>query len=111
MGDHSTHIFGSMEESDENVEEEEAEEEPEEEQEEEDDSGSSEEEGEVEDDESDLWRLLRQEVWEDLKELYLKEVQRFLEREKTQTYVANAAFNACATTCFHQGSTLVDPPF
>ena len=54
-------------ENDKNVEEEEAEEEPEEELEEE-DSGSSEEEGEVEDDEPDLWRLLRQEVREDLKE-------------------------------------------
>ena len=36
----------------------------------------------MEDDEPDPWRPLLQELWEDLKEFYLKEVQRFLDREE-----------------------------
>ena len=73
--------------SDENVEEEEEveEEKPEEEQEEEEDSSSSEEEEEADDDEPDLWSLLCQNVREDLKETYLKEVQQFLIRENPKT--------------------------
>ena len=83
--------------NDENVDEEEAEEEPEEEQDEEEDSGSSEEEGGAQDDEP--WRPLRQEVGEDLKEPYMKEVQRFLERGKTQTYAENATFSSLLPVC------------
>ena len=90
MSDHSSDIFDSMEEE-------------EHEEEEEQDKGSSsseeeqgeEEDGEVEDDEADYdpWRPLRQKVGGDLKEPYLKEVQRFLDREKSQDYAENAAFN------------------
>ena len=95
-------IFGPVEEnSDENIEEEveeeeEEEEDPDEEQEEkEDDTSSSEEEGEADDDdETDPWSPLRQKVGEDLKETYLKEVQQFLDRGKSQHYAENAAFNA-----------------
>ena len=49
----------------------------------------------MEDDEPDYdpWRQLRQKVGEDLKEPYLQEVQRFLDKEKTQDYAENAAFN------------------
>ena len=95
----STDMFGPVaENNDENVEEEpeeEEEEEPEEEQEpEEDTSSTEEEEEEADDDESDPWSPLRQEVGEDIKEPYLKEVQQFLERGKSQTYAENAAFNA-----------------
>ena len=61
------------------------EEKPEEEQEEEEDSSSSEEEEEADDDEPDLWSLLCQNVREDLKETYLKEVQQFLIRENPKT--------------------------
>ena len=95
----STDMFGPVAEKyDENVEEEpeeEEEEEPEEEQEpEEDTSSTEEEEEEADDDESDPWSPLRQEVGEDIKEPYLKEVQQFLDRGKSQTYAENAAFNA-----------------
>ena len=93
----STDIFGPVEENnDENieeVEEEQEEEEPEEEPEEE-ETSSSEEEGEADDDdEPDPWSPLRQNVGEDLKETYLKEVQQFLDRGKSQHYAENAAFN------------------
>ena len=89
--------FGPVEDNnDENVEEEEEvdEVEPEEEQEEEEDSSSSEEEEEADDDEPDPWSPLRQNVGEDLKEIYLKEVQQFLDKGKSQNYAENAAFNA-----------------
>ena len=77
--------------NEENVE---AEEEPEEEQEEEEDTSSTEEEEEADDDELDPWSLLRQKVGEDLQEPYLKEVQQFLYRGKSQAYAEDAAFNA-----------------
>jgi len=96
MDDRSTDIFGPVEDnSDENVEEEEEvdKEEPEEEQEEEEDSSSSEEEEEADDDEPDPWSPLRQNVGEDVKETYLKEVQQFLDKRKSQNYAENAAFN------------------
>ena len=84
MGNHSTDIFGPVEDNnDENVEEEE---EPEEEQEEEEDDSSSEEAEEADDDEPDPWSPLRQNVGEDLKEPYLKEVQQFLDKGKSQNY-------------------------
>jgi len=70
------------------------EEEPEEGQEEEEDSCSSEEEEEADDDEPDRWSPLRQNVGEDLKESYLKEVQQFLDKGKSLNYAENAAFNA-----------------
>ena len=98
----STDIFGHVEEDNdekvEEVEEEEPEEgqeeeEPEQEQEEEEDSSSCEEEEEADDDEPDPWRPLRQKVGEDLKEPYLKEVQQFLDKGKSQEYAENAAFN------------------
>ena len=94
MDDRSTDIFGPVEDNnDENVEEEVDEEEPEEEQEEDEDSSSSEEEEEADDDEPDPWSPLRQNVGEDVKETYLKEVQQFLDKGKSQTYAENAAFN------------------
>ena len=92
MGDRSTDIFGPVEEnSDDSVEEE-----PQEEQEKDEISCMFEEEGEVEDDKThhDLWCQLRQQVGHDLKEIYMNEVQQFLERGKSQTYAENAAFNA-----------------
>ncbi|XP_020626795.1 acidic leucine-rich nuclear phosphoprotein 32 family member A-like [Orbicella faveolata] len=75
--------------------EKEAKEEHEEGQEKEDDSRSSEEEEEVEDDErdNDPWNPLRRKKGEDLKEPFMKEVQQFLDRGKTQDYAGNAAFN------------------
>ena len=99
MSTPSTDIFGSVgENNDENVEEEpeddEEEEEPEEEEEKEEDTSSSEEEEETDDDEPDPWSPLRQKVGEDIKEPYLKEVQQFLDKGKSQTYAENAAFNA-----------------
>jgi len=97
MDDRSTDIFGPVEgHNDENVEEEEEveEEEPEEEQEEEEDSSSSEEEEVADDDEPDPWSPLRQNVGEDLRKPYLKEVQQFLGKGKSQNYSENAAFNA-----------------
>ena len=94
MGDRSPDVFDNEEEerNEENVEVEEPEEEPEEEQE---DSSSSEEEGEVEDDEPDYdpWSPLRKEVGQELKEPYMKEVQRLLDKGKTQDYAEDAAFN------------------
>ena len=72
----------------ENVEEKEevssnSEEEPEQEKEEE--TSSSEEEEEMDDDEPDPWKPLGENVGEDIKESYLKEVQQFLIREKPKT--------------------------
>ena len=95
----STEIFGPAEENkDENIEEEEEEEddeEPEEEEEKEEHTSSSEEEGEADvDDEPDPQSPLRQNVGEDLKETYLKAVQQFLDRGKSQHHVENAAFNS-----------------
>ena len=88
----STDVFGPVEEnSGDSVEKE-----PQEEQEKDEISSIFEEEGEVEDDKAhhDLWCQLRQQVGHDLKEMYMNEVQQFLERGKSQTYVENAAFNA-----------------
>ena len=82
------------EEEQEEEEEEEVEEEQEEEEPEEEETSSSEEEEEVDDDdEPDPWRPLRHKVGEDIKETYLKEVQRILDRGKSQEYAENAAFN------------------
>ena len=99
----SRDIFGPVEEdNDESVEEEVEEEEPEEEQEEEEpeqeqekeeDSSSCEEEEEADDDEPDPWSPLRQVVGVNLKEPYLKEVQQFLDKGKSQEYADNTAFN------------------
>ena len=87
-----TGLFGFPleEEYDENVEEKEEEsssskEEPEQEKEEE--TNSSEEEGKIDDDERDPRKPLRDKVVEDLEESYLKEVQQFLDKGKTQDYV------------------------
>ena len=82
------------EEVEEEQEEEEPEERPEEEPEEEETSSSEEDEKVDDDDEPDPWRPLRQKVGEDFKETYLKEVQQFLDRGKSQHYAENAAFNA-----------------
>ena len=82
----------SNENKEEEVEEEDEEEEPEEEKEEE--SSSFEEEGEADDDDKrDPWSSLPQKVGEDLKEPYMEEVQRSLDRGKAQDYAENAAFN------------------
>ena len=93
----STDIFGPVEENnDENIEEEqeeEVEEEQDEEPEEEETSSSEEEEEADDGDELDPWSSLRQKVGEDIKETYLKEVQQFLDRGKSQHYAENAAFN------------------
>ena len=70
----------------------EEEEEPEEEQEKDGISNIFGEKGEVEDD-YDPWRPLRQKVGHDLKELYMNEVQQFLDKGKFQSYTENAAFN------------------
>ena len=102
MRTHSTDIFGPVEENnDENIEveeqeeDEEVEEEQEEEKPEEEETSSSEEEEEADDDnEPDPWHPLRQKVGEDIKETYLREVQQFLDRAKSQHYAENAAFNA-----------------
>jgi hypothetical protein len=97
MDDRSPDIFDNEEErNEENIEEEkESEDDSEEEQEKEGDSSSSEEEGEVEDNvpDYDPWSPLRKEVGEYLKEPYMKEVQRFLDKGKTQDYAEVAAFN------------------
>ena len=97
----STDIFGPLDENnDENIEEEEEvkeeqeQEEPEEEPEEEETSSCEEEEEADDDDEPDPWRPLHQKVGKDLKETYLKDVQQFLDRGKSQHYAENAAFNA-----------------
>ena len=49
----------------------------------------------VDDDEPDYdpWKLLRENVGEDLEEQFLKEVQRFLDRGKSKDYAEIAAFN------------------
>ena len=73
---------------------EEPEKEEKEEQEEEEERSSSEEEEEMDDDEPDPWKLLREKLGRDLKESYLKEMQRFLDRRKTQDYAEIAAFNS-----------------
>ena len=87
--DENIEVEEQEEEEEEEVQEEQEEEEPEEEE-----TSSSEEEEEADDDdEPDPWRPLRQNVGEDLKETYLKEVQQFLDRGKSQHYAENAAFN------------------
>ena len=48
----------------------------------------------MDDDEPDPWKPLREKGGEDLKESYLKEVQRFMDRGKTQDYIESAALNA-----------------
>ena len=97
----STDIFGPVEENnDENIEDEvqeedeEVQEEQEEEPEEEETSSSEEEEEADDDNEPDPWHPLRQKVEEDIKASYLREVQQFLDRRKSQHYAENAAFNA-----------------
>ena len=82
MDDRSPHIFEPVEENSDHSVEEEEEEEKEEEQERGDISSIFEEKGEVEDDKPDCdpWRLLRQKVGYDLKELHWNEVQHFLDR-------------------------------
>ena len=67
-------------------------EEPEQEKEEE--TSSSKEEQEMDDDEPDPWKPLPEKVGEDLDESYLKEVQQFLDKGKTQDYAEIAPFNA-----------------
>ena len=87
------------EEQDEEEESSSSEEEPEkeekEEQDEEEESSSSEEEEEeeIDDDEPDPRTPLREKVGEDIKESYVKEVQQFLVRGKTQDYAEVATFN------------------
>ena len=48
----------------------------------------------MDDNEPDPWKPLREKVGEDLEESYLKEVQQFLDKGKTQDYAEIAAFNA-----------------
>ena len=82
-------------EDEEQEEEEEVEEEQEEEEPEEEETSSSEEEEEADDDnEPDPWLPLRQKVGESINETYLREVQQFLDRGKSQHYAETAAFNA-----------------
>ena len=74
--------------------EEEPEKEEKEEQEEEEESSSSEEEEEkMDDDEPDPSKPLREKGDEDLKDTFPKEVQRFLDRGKTQDYAEIAAIS------------------
>ena len=83
-------IVDEEQEEEEEVEEEQEEEEPEKEE-----TSSSEEEEEADDDnEPDPWLPLRQKVGESINETYLREVQQFLDRGKSQHYAENAAFNA-----------------
>ena len=86
----STDIFGPVEENnDENIEEEEEKQE---------DTNSSEEEGEAnDDDEPDPWSPLRQKIGEDFKGTYLKEVQQFLDRGKSQTLCRKCRFQRPVT--------------
>ena len=95
----STDIFGPVEDNnDENIEDEEqeedeeVEEEQEEEEPEEEETSSSEEEEKADDD--NPWHPLCQKVGEDMKATYLRVVQQFLDRGKSQHYAENAAFNA-----------------
>ncbi|XP_078382313.1 uncharacterized protein LOC144664999 [Oculina patagonica] len=95
MADRAPDIFDTEPErgsDEENVEEEE----PEEEEEEEENSSSSEEEGEVGDDDTDYdpWDPLRRNVGADLRESFMAEVKRFLNKGKTKDYAETAAFNA-----------------
>ena len=43
----------------------------------------------------DLWRPLRQKVGHNLKELYMRVVQQFLDSQKSETYAENAALILC----------------
>ena len=104
MGDHSPDIFDTVEAGGRNEEYVEKEEElnPEEEQEEEEEkSSSSEDEGELEDDEPDYdpWSPLRKKVGKDIEEPYWKQVQRFADKGKNQTYAEGAAFNTFLPIC------------
>jgi len=68
---------------------------PEEEQEEEEvKSSSSEDEGELEDDEPnyDPWSPLRKEVGKDIEDPHTKQIQRFMDKGKDQTYAEDATF-------------------
>ena len=93
MDDRSTDIIGPVGGNDDDSVEEE--EEPEEEQEKDRISNIFGEKGEVEEDKPDYdpWRPLRQKVGHDLKELYMNDVQQFLDKGKSQSYAENAAFN------------------
>lgn len=96
MADHSPDIFDTEDEegslNNEHVKEE-PEEEPEEEQEEAEENGSSSEE-EDDNEDYDPWNLLRRKVGNDLKDYFVKEVKRFLDKGKTQEYADHAAFNS-----------------
>ena len=48
----------------------------------------------MDDDEADPWRPIREKVGEDIQETYVKEVQQFQDRGKTQDYAEITAFNA-----------------
>ena len=52
----------------------------------------------MDDDEPDPWKPLRENVGEDIQETYLKEVQQFLDRGKTQDYARDSRFQ-CPITC------------
>ena len=93
MDDRSTDIFGPVGENDDDSVE--KEEEPKEEQEKDQITNIFEEKGEVEDDKPnyDPWRPLRQKEGHDLKELYMNEVQQFLDKGKSQSYAENTTFN------------------
>ena len=99
MDDRSSDIFGPVEENDDDHVE--KEEEPEGEQDKDQISYIFGEKGEVEDDKPDYdpWRPLRQKVGHDLKELYMNEVQQFLDKGKSQSYAENTAFNFLLPVC------------
>ena len=92
MDDRSRDIFGPLKKNNDSVEEEV---EPEEEQEKDEIRSIFEEKGEAGDDKPDYDRgqPLCQKVGHDLKELYMNEIQQFLDRVRFQTYAENAAFN------------------
>ena len=48
----------------------------------------------MDDDEPDPWKTLREKVGEDIQETYVKEVQQFQDRGKTQDYAEITAFSA-----------------
>jgi len=99
MGDCSPDILDTEEEggrNEEYEEEGEKEEDPEEEQEEEEQKCSNfKDEGELEDDEPDYdpWSPSGKEVGKDIKKPYMKQVQRFMDKGKTQTFAEDATFN------------------
>ncbi|XP_078380186.1 uncharacterized protein LOC144663126 [Oculina patagonica] len=94
MADRAPDVFDTEPEGgtdEENVEEEE----PEEEEEGEENSSSFEEEGEVGDDDTDYdpWDPLRRNMGADLRESFMADVKRFLDKGKTKDYAETAAFN------------------